>query len=150
MTNIHAVPGRGTIKPSATYFSFSAMVGRLLLSPIFLLSGIGKITASETYLGYIAAFGLPLPVICLLGAISLELGGGLALALGYHTRIVGLTLALFSLFTAFVFHSNFSDQNQFLHFWKNAAMAGGLLQLTAFGAGFFSLDSLRLKREMTM
>ncbi|MDS7598480.1 DoxX family protein [Agrobacterium tumefaciens] len=150
MSNIHAVPHRETMKQSETYFAFSALAGRLLLSPIFILSGFGKITGSETYLGYIAAFGLPFPVICLVGAIALELLGGLALALGYHTRIVGLALALFSLFTALVFHSDFSDQNQFLHFWKNAAMAGGLLEITAFGAGVFSLDGMRHRRRMMM
>ncbi|WP_312948470.1 DoxX family protein [Agrobacterium sp.] len=150
MSNIHAVPHRETMKQSEMYFAFSALAGRLLLSPIFILSGIGKITGSETYLGYIGAFGLPFPMLCLLGAIALELGGGLALAFGYHTRIVGLALALFSLFTALVFHNGFSDQNQFLHFWKNAAMAGGLLQVTAFGAGVFSLDRMRQKPKRAM
>ncbi|WP_276117967.1 DoxX family protein [Pararhizobium qamdonense] len=132
---------------AANYTALAALVGRLLISPIFITSGIGKITNSESYLGYIAASGLPFPVIALVGAIVLEIGGGAAIALGYQTRFVGLILALFSLLTALVFHSDFSDQNQFLHFWKNAAMAGGLLQLAAFGAGVASLDGRRSRQR---
>ncbi|MCM2458206.1 DoxX family protein [Rhizobium sp. CG4] len=135
------------IKSYDKSYAISALVGRFLLSPIFVLSGIGKVTSHETYLSYIAAFGMPFPVIWLIGAIAIELGGGLALAIGFKTRTAALILALFSLFTALVFHNDFSDQNQFLHFWKNIAIAGGLLQATAFGAGIFSLDGFSTRRR---
>lgn len=146
MNALNTTVSRNSASLSATYGAIAALSGRLLISPIFLLSGIGKITGSATYLGYISAFGLPFPVVALLGAITLEIAGSIALILGYQTRLVGLILALFSLATALVFHSNFSDQNEFLHFWKNVAMAGGLLQLAAFGAGMISLDGLRSGR----
>jgi putative oxidoreductase len=74
-------------------------------------------------------------------AIALELGGGLALVLGYRTRIVALLLAAFSVVTALVFHHAIGDQNQMFHLLKNIAVAGGLLQVAAFGTGAYSLDS---------
>ena len=70
----------------------------------------------------------------------MELGGGLALVAGFRTRFVAAVLALFSLATALAFHNHLADQNQFIHFFKNVAMAGGLLQVVAFGAGRFALD----------
>lgn len=121
--------------------STTALIGRFLIAPIFLLSGVGKITGSATYLGYIEAFGLPFPMLALAAAIVIEIVGGALLIAGYRTRAVALILALFSLATAAIFHSNFGDQNEFIHFWKNVAMAGGLLQLLAFGAGRLSLDA---------
>ena len=87
------------------------------------------------------AAGLPLASIGLVVAALIELGGGIGLILGYRARLVATVLALFALVTAFVFHSDFSDQNQFIHFFKNVAVAGGLLQIVAFGAGRLSLDA---------
>src|SRR6266404_3706423 len=66
--------------------------------------------------------------------------GGLSKLAGYQARLVATALALYSLVTAFSFHANFADQNQMFHFLKNVMMAGGLLQIVAFGAGAFSLD----------
>jgi putative oxidoreductase len=69
-----------------------------------------------------------------------ELLGGLLLVFGYRTKLAAGALALFSLATAIFFHSALGDQNQFIHFFKNVAIAGGLLQAIAFGAGRLSLD----------
>ena len=71
------------------------------------------------------------------------IGGGLMLLVGYRTRLVALVLAAFSIITAIIFHNAFGDQNQFIHFLKNLAMAGGLLQVVAFGPGHFSFDNRR-------
>src|SRR5258708_38460434 len=68
-------------------------------------------------------------------AVAVELGGGLLLVAGYQARLVAIALALFSIAAAVSFHSNFADQNQMIHFLKNVMMAGGLLQIAAFGAG---------------
>ena len=76
-------------------------------------------------------------------AVVVELGGGILLAVGYRTRIVSLAIAAFTLATALVFHTDFADQNQMIHFLKNIAIAGGLLQVAAFGAGALSLDDRR-------
>ena len=119
------------------------LLGRILIAAIFLLSGISKITAPAMMIGYIQSAGLPLPTVGLAIAIATEIGGGTALVLGYRTRLVAAVLAIFSIATALAFHNNLADQNQFIHFFKNVAMAGGLLQVVAFGAGRFSLDARR-------
>ena len=66
---------------------------------------------------------------------------------GYRTTFVATGMAVFTLATAVFFHNNFADQNQMIHFLKNIAIAGGLFQVAAFGAGSFSLDALRLKGQ---
>lgn len=123
--------------------AYAAAAGRVLLAAIFLLSGLSKVADTAASLGYIGSVGLPLPKVALGVAILVEIVGGLALILGYRTRLVALGLAAFSLATALFFHSALGDQNQFIHFFKNVAMAGGLLQIAAFGAGPVGLDSRR-------
>jgi putative oxidoreductase len=122
-----------------------ALTGRVLIATIFILSGASKLADPAGTIGYIASAGLPLPQLAFAGAAAVELFGGLALVLGYGTRIVALALAIFSILAALTFHSALSDQNQFIHFFKNIAMAGGLLQVVAFGGGRFSLDGRRSK-----
>jgi putative oxidoreductase len=123
--------------------NYIAAVGRLLLAIVFILSGLGKIASPEATQGYIASAGLPLPLLSYLIAIVIELGGGVLLVFGYRTRIVALALAAFTVSTALVFHNDFADQNQMIHFLKNISIAGGLLQAAAFGAGSLSLDARR-------
>ena len=123
--------------------SASSLAGRILIAPIFLLSGVSKVAAPAMMIGYIQSVGLPVPVLALGIAIAVELLGGVALLLGYRARLVAATLAVFSIVTALTFHNNLADQTQFLNFFKNFAMAGGLLQIVAFGAGRFSLDARR-------
>lgn len=123
--------------------SSASLAGRALLSAIFILSGISKVSAPAGMIGYIESVGLPFPTLALAIAVLVELGGGIALVLGYRTRLVAAALAVFSVATALAFHNQLGDQNQFIHFFKNIAMAGGLLQVVAFGAGRFSLDARR-------
>jgi putative oxidoreductase len=117
-----------------------AAIGRLLIAVIFIMSGLGKIADPTGTQGYIASAGLPVPLLAYLTAIVVEVGGGILLVVGYQTRIVALVMAAFTLAAALGFHNNFADQNQMIHFLKNIAMMGGLLQVVAFGAGAFSLD----------
>ncbi|QRY77754.1 DoxX family protein [Pseudomonas sp. PDNC002] len=121
----------------------AAFVGRVLLSAIFILSGLSKLGAPAMMIGYIGSVGLPFPQLALIVAIAVEIVGGIALIAGYRTRTVAWVLAAFSVITALAFHNSLGDQNQFIHFFKNLAMAGGLLQVAAFGAGRFSLDARR-------
>lgn len=121
-----------------------AAFGRLLIAAIFLFSGFGKIAAPEATQSYIASAGLPLPILGYVIAIIVEVGGGILLLVGYQARIAALIMAIFTVFAAFSFHNNFSDQNQMIHFMKNLCMAGGLLQIVAFGTGSFSIDGRRL------
>ncbi|MFZ2509404.1 MAG: DoxX family protein [Steroidobacteraceae bacterium] len=126
-----------------TSTSYAAIIGRWLLAAIFLVSGFGKLMDPAGTIGYINAVGLPLPELSYALAVIVEIGGGLLLVLGYQARIAALALAVLTIIAGIFFHSNFGDQNQFIHFLKNLAIAGGLLQVVAFGAGRLSIDSRR-------
>ena len=117
--------------------------GRLLLGLPFAMSGLSKLGAYGATTAMIGAAGLPLPPLAFAVAVAVELGGGLLLIAGYRARYVAGVLALFSLAAAVSFHANFADQNQMIHFLKNVMMAGGLLQIAAFGAGALSIDHRR-------
>ncbi|MBP6655361.1 MAG: DoxX family protein [Propionivibrio sp.] len=125
-----------------------ALVGRLLLALLFLPAGIGKITGFAGTVGYIGSVGLPLPALGAVIAIVVEIVGGVALIAGFGTRIAALILALFTLAASFFFHAYWAvpaDQ-QFvtqLLFMKNIAVVGGLLTLSAWGAGAWSMDARR-------
>lgn len=122
-----------------------ALVGRILLALLFIPAGWMKITGFEGTVGYIASVGLPMPQVAAAIALVVELGGGLALLFGFGTRIAALALALFTLVASFAFHNYWAMpadavMMQQLMFFKNMAIAGGLLVLAAFGAGSLSID----------
>jgi putative oxidoreductase len=129
--------------------SYLAFAGRLLIGVPFAMSGLSKLAAYGATTAMIGAVGLPVPPLAYAVAVAVELGGGLLLIAGFQTRIVAIALALFSLATALSFHSNFADQNQMIHFLKNVMMAGGLLQVVAFGAGSISIDNRVTKVRAT-
>lgn len=129
--------------------ALSADAGRVLLASLFLVSGMGKLAAPAATKAYILSAGMPLPDIAYLIAVVVEVGLGLALLLGYRTRVVAAVMAVFTLATAVAFHAHFGDPNQQIHFLKNLAIVGGLLQVAAWGAGRFSLDSLQWRRIRT-
>jgi putative oxidoreductase len=138
MTN-SALPPSSTPNASGAV----ALVGRIGIAAIFILSGLSKLAAPAATIGYIASVGLPLPQLGLVAALLIELGGGLALILGFHIRFTAGVLAIFCIVTGLVFHHNLGDQNQFIHFFKNVAMAGGLLNVVALGGQAWSLDARR-------
>ena len=122
-----------------------ALAGRLLLAVLFLRAGIGKLTGFAETVGYISSMGLPLPKAAAALALLVELVGGVALIIGYGTRVVAIVLALFTLVASFFFHNYWAlpaDQQmiQQLLFMKNVAVVGGLLTLAAWGAGAWSMD----------
>ncbi|MBP2276928.1 MULTISPECIES: DoxX family protein [Sphingomonas] len=119
------------------------LIGRIAIAAIFVLSGVSKLAAPAATIGYIQSVGLPLPQVGFAIALIVELLGGVALILGYRTRLVAAVLAVFSIATALAFHSALGDQNQFIHFFKNIAIAGGLLNVIALGGGAWSLDARR-------
>jgi putative oxidoreductase len=122
----------GTIEKTAD------LIGRILLAAIFLESGINKIGGYAATQGYMESAGVPgalLPAV-----IVIEVIGALALIVGYRTRIVALALAVFTILAALLFHRA-PDQMQHLMLMKNLAIAGGMLILTARGAGAWSLDA---------
>lgn len=120
------------------------LIARILLAQIFLISGISKIFGYANTQAYMESTGVPgilLPLV-----ILLEIGGALALVLGWQTRWAALALAAFTALAAIFFHTDFSDRIQTIMFMKNWAMTGGLLLLAAQGAGELSLDN-RLSRS---
>ena len=124
--------------------SIAAPLGRIMISLMFVTSGLGKISGYAGTQGYMEAMGVPgvlLPLV-----IALEVLGGLAVMLGWHTRIAAFLLAGFSLLSALLFHANFGDQMQMIMFMKNIAIAGGFLMIVSLGGGAFSLDN-RLKNR---
>jgi putative oxidoreductase len=122
-----------------------ALFGRIGLSLIFIISGLGKISAYAGTQQYMESAGLPGALLPLV--IALELGGGLAILTGAFTRWIALAMAAFALASAVVFHTHFDDAAQAINFWKNVAMAGGFLMVAAHGAGTLSLDHLWSKRR---
>lgn len=125
----------------------AALLGRVLLATIFLVSGCGKLLAPSDAIAYIASAGLPLPPAAYAITLVVELAGGLLLLIGLKARLAALVLALFSIAAAAQFHSAFGDPDQWIHFMKNLAIAGGLLQVFAFGAGAISVDAQRVARR---
>ena len=114
------------------------LAGRIFLAILFVPAGWGKISGYAGTQGYMESVGAPGALLPLV--ILVELGGGLALLLGWQSRIVAFLLAGFSLVSALLFHFHPEDQMQMINFTKNIAIAGGLLFLVANGAGAYSLD----------
>jgi len=124
--------------PTSGIQTYASLAGRLLLAVLFLITGFGKIGAYAATAGYMESVGVPgalLPVV-----IATEILGGIALVLGWKTRIAAFLLAGFSVLAALLFHNNLGDQVQFINFLKNVAIAGGMLLLVANGPGPLSLD----------
>ncbi|MDB6091538.1 MAG: hypothetical protein JWN85_4322 [Gammaproteobacteria bacterium] len=116
------------------------VIARVLLAQLFLLAGFSKLgagyAATHSYMQSMGVPGILLPLV-----IILEIGGALALIIGFFTRWVALALAVYSVIAALIFHHNFGDQNQMILFMSDIAVAGGLLLLYVYGAGAVSLDS---------
>ena len=112
------------------------LLGRILISFVFLLSGVRKILNYEGTIDWMEGFGVP--GFLLIPAIILEIFGPLLIIVGYQVKITAALLSLFCLMTAIIFLNDFS--NQIVGFSKNIALAGGFLFLVINGAKSFSLD----------
>ena len=119
--------------------TLAAPMGRLLIAIIFVMAGLDKIGGFAGTQGYMEAMGVPGELLPLV--IALEIGGGLAIIVGWQTRLAALALAGFSLLSALMFHANFADQMQMIMLMKNFAITGGLLFLVANGPGAWALDN---------
>tara|TARA_B100000035_G_C20525000_1_gene347035 strand:- start:90 stop:467 length:378 start_codon:yes stop_codon:yes gene_type:complete len=115
------------------------LVGRILISALFLLNGIFKISNYEGTIGWMESFGIP--GMFIVPAIILEIAGPVLIVIGYKTKFAAGLLSLFCITTAFIFHNDFTDQMQFTSFLKNIALAGGFLILFVNGARGISLDN---------
>jgi putative oxidoreductase len=129
----------------ASVQKYVPLAGRILLSAIFISSGISKIFNWEGTAGYMQAQGMPLSPLFLLGAIGVEIVGGLSVLVGFFARLGALALFLFLIPTTLIFHAFWAvpeahQQIQMIMFMKNLAIMGGLLMVVAFGAGPVSFD----------
>lgn len=128
-----------------TLTNLAALVGRILIAVIFLVSGYGKIAGFDGVAGYIGSKGLPMPEVLAALTIALELGGGILLILGYKVRWVAIAFFLWLIPTTYLFHRFWGIeaaqvQMQQINFLKNVSIMGAFLLLFAFGPGAYSLD----------
>ena len=131
--------------------SIVPLFGRILLSLVFIMGGVGKITGFSYEEGMVAAKHFPLPAVALAIALLIELVGGLAILTGLFARITAWIVFLYMIPTTLMFHNFWAMQgadriDTMIHFQKNIAIMGGLLLLAAFGAGAYSIDSARAPR----
>ena len=114
------------------------LIGRILLSALFLIEGIGKIFMQENVVMYMEDYGVP--GMLFIPTVVVEILFPLLLIVGYKTRLAALVMALFTLTVAIIFHTDFSDGMQLISFLKNLAIAGGFMIIIAYGSNKFSID----------
>ncbi|MCI1680286.1 MAG: DoxX family protein [Ewingella americana] len=117
---------------------------RVVLSSVFIIAGIGKLSAYKATGEYMASMGVPAALLPLV--ILTELGGGLALLVGYQTRIVAILYFGFCIISGLIFHSGPDMQSQ-LMLMKNVTMSGGFIALFLLGAGGFSVDNRNAREQ---
>lgn len=122
---------------------FLNLTSRILMSLIFLSAGWQKVSAYAGVRGFMRSLGIPGELLPLV--ILIELGGAIALVLGYRTRVAALLLAGFSVLAATLVHFHPGDPENMIVFMDNLAMAGGLLLFVQYGGGALSLDARRVR-----
>ncbi|MDB5550868.1 MAG: hypothetical protein JWL86_852 [Rhizobium sp.] len=123
--------------------SIAMLIGRILLSAIFIQAAISKLMDVSSTIAYFQGLGVLLPSVTIWLVILVELVGGLTILTGFYTRIAATILAFFCIATAFIGHSDWSNVTDFQAFMKDIAIAGGLFYVAAAGAGIISLDTRR-------
>jgi putative oxidoreductase len=128
------------------------LLGRIAIAALFLPAGLNKLMGVEGTTGYFASLGLPAVVILVWVVIAIEVLGGIALILGYRTRLVAIALAVFTLLASIAGHAFWAAPADAafiaqLLFFKNIAVIGGLLVLASSGAGSISIDGRKSKAE---
>jgi putative oxidoreductase len=121
----------------------AVLAGRVLLSILFIIAGYSKLTAIGGTAGWFASIGLPMPTVTTVVVGLVELLGGLAILVGFKTRIAAIVLAVFTLAATAAAHLDFSQAGNALMLQKNLAITGGFLLLAVLGAGSLSIDGRR-------
>ena len=114
------------------------LIGRILLSALFLIEGIGKIFMQENVVMYMEDYGVP--GILFIPTVVVEILFPLFLIIGYKTRLTALVMALFTFTVAIIFHTDFTEGTQMVFFLKDLAIAGGFMIIFAYGPNRISLD----------
>lgn len=122
-----------------------SLLGRVLLSAIFIIFGFSKIFAFPMFAGMLASKGFPLATLAMAIAVAIEVLGGLAILVGFQTKVTAWIVFLYLIPTTFLFHNFWALQgaarmDNMAHFFKNVAIMGGLLLLAAYGPGRYSID----------
>src|SRR6266496_2852991 len=130
-----------------------ALIARIVMSVMFITSGIGKIVGFGPTVEHIADKGVPLPEIAAVIAILIELGGGLAVLFGWKTRWAALAYVAFLIVITPIFHNFWTMEGPArmannINFMKNLTILGGFLLLYAFGPGKYSLDTMLQRRPL--
>ncbi|MBX8800585.1 DoxX family protein [Pseudochrobactrum asaccharolyticum] len=125
---------------SASQNSIVILISRVFLAILFILAGWGKLTGLEGTAQYFGAIGLPMPSVTAVLVGLVEFVGGLAILIGFQTRIAAVVVALFTIGATLVAHMDFAEGMNALMAQKNLAIAGGLLLLAVTGAGAYSVD----------
>lgn len=119
--------------------TYGTLIARVLMAIIFIMAGLGKTADVAGFAGYMASGGIP--AFLAWPVILFEILGGLALLVGYQTRLVAVALAGFSILSGVMFHLDPADQMQMTMLFKNLAMAGGYIAIALLGAGSLSVDA---------
>lgn len=132
VSDIQTPNNRNGLYATRNYFP---LLSRILISAIFIWSGIGKIMNPVSTQQYMLAYGMKFTPILLIAAIAVEIMGGLSVLLGIKPRWGAIALAVFLIPATFIFHADFSDRIQQIMFLKNLAILGGLLTIVQYGGG---------------
>lgn len=119
------------------------LIARILLALLFILAGLNKFGNIAGTAGYIGSVGLPMGTLLAWGTAIFEVAAGIAILIGFQTKLASWALAAFCIASAVIFHNNFAVQAEMTAFLKNLALAGGFLALSAAGAGNISVDARR-------
>lgn len=138
-TNNSVLNTRSLLSTAKTLPHSIELLGRVFLVTMYLISGLGKLSAYDQTAGYMEAYGLPSVLLPLV--IGFEILASVAIIIGWKVREVSFLLAGFTLVSALVFHTDFADQMQMVMFLKNLSIAGAFLLLFVNGPGKFSLDA---------
>ena len=130
------------------------LIGRILIALLFIPAGLSKLTGFEGTVGYFTSLGMITPALGVVVAIIVELLGGIALLVGYQTRVVAIVVAVFTFAATLIGHAYWAvpAEQAFivkLMFFKNMAVIGGLLVLASAGAGKLSIDGIKEKQSAT-
>lgn len=125
--------------------SLGILVARVFLAVLFIIAGLGKLGDVQGFTGYMVSGGVP--AFMAWPVILLEIFAGLALLVGFQTRLAALALAAFSLSSGVLYHFVPADQMQMTIFFKNLGLAGGYIALALLGAGAYSVDA-RMKGRL--
>ena len=123
-----------------TFHDWIALAGRVLMSAIFIHGGVMQALAPAATMSYIGKLGLPMVGAAYALTLAVEIGAGVLFLVGFKARVAAVVLAIWCIATAMVAHYHPESREQMVHFYKNVCMAGGFLQVVAYGAGRLSID----------